>query len=164
MIEPLHETIDVGISTKIIPNSDFKRNKPLEHLMAHHKGEPYMITAISKEPCTDHDVFLKKASRVKLEDAKKFLEQVAKEEYWLPDMRTKIERELKILSNLSEEDKKLPPEKLQRRIEHERRIQSLRLATEELGKQVLHGPYVSMDELKKAQAQQAYLGYGNVHE
>lgn len=48
--------------------------------------------------------------------------------------------------------------------ERERRIKSLRLATEELGKQVQHGPYVSMDELKRAQAQQAYLGYGNTHE
>lgn len=48
--------------------------------------------------------------------------------------------------------------------ERDRRIKSLRLATEEVGKQVQHGLYVSKDELRKAQAQQTYLGYGNTHE
>lgn len=136
MIEPLHETIDVGISTKIIPNSDFKRDKPLEHLMAHHKGEPYMITAISKEPCTNHEQFLTDISRVPLDRAQTFINQIFEQ------------------GDITEEQY----QQQQRKFERERRIQSLRLATEELGKQVQHGPYVSMDELKKAQAQQAYLG------
>ena len=142
MIEPLHETIDVGISTKIIPNSDFKRDKPLEHLMAHHKGEPYMITAISKEPCTNHEQFLTDISRVPLDRAQTFINQIFEQ------------------GDITEEQY----QQQQRKFERQRRIQSLRLATEELGKQVQHGPYVSMDELKKAQAQQAYLGYGNLHE
>lgn len=136
MIEPLHETIDVGISTKIIPNSDFKRDKPLEHLMAHHKGEPYMITAISKEPCTNHEQFLTDISRVSLDRAQTFINQIFEQ------------------GDITEEQY----QQQQLKFERQRRIQSLRLATEELGKQVQHGPYVSMDELKKAQAQQAYLG------
>ena len=158
MIEPLHETIDVGISTKIIPNSDFGQYKPLEHLIAHHKGEPYMITAISKEPCTDHQKFLEHVSRVKLEDAKKFLAQVAEEEYW-SDMHTKIKRESDILSDLNEEEKKLPPEELQYRIECKRRTQLLQSVTEKLDKQVQCRPYVNMEELKQAQAQQASFDY-----
>ena len=136
MIEPLHETIDVGISTKIIPNSDFGQYKPLEHLMAHRKGEPYMITAISKEPCTNHEQWLRDISRVPLGRAQTFINQIFEQ------------------GDITEEQY----QQQQRKFERQRRIQSLRLATEELGKQVQHGPYVSMDELKKAQAQQAYLG------
>lgn len=144
MIEPLHETIDVGISTKIIPNSDFKRDKPLEHLMAHRKGEPYMITAISKEPCTNHEQWLKDISRVSLGRAQTFIKQMGEQGYLSTKQCQQLQQEFAA--------------------ERERRIKSLRLATDKLGKQVQLGPYVSMDELKKAQAQQAYLGYGNLHE
>lgn len=163
MIEARNETIQENVFIKEIPHSDMVVGKSFEHLIKKHKNEPYIIRGKSSENCTDHEKFLER-SRVPLEEAKEFLAQVAKEEYWSLGMRKKIERELKILSNLNEEDKELPPEKLQCKIERQRRIQSLRLATEELGKQVQHGPYVSMDELKKAQAQQAYLGYGNLHE
>lgn len=52
---------------------------------------------------------------------------------------------------------------VQEKSERERRIKSLRLATEKLGKQVQQRPF-SMEELKRAQAQQAYLGYANLHE
>jgi len=144
MIEPLHETIDVGISTKIIPNSDFKRDKPLEHLMAHRKGEPYMITAISKEPCTNHEQWLTDISRVPLGRAQTFIKQMGEQGYLSVEQCTKLQAEFAA--------------------ERERRIKSLRLATDKLGKQVQLGPYVSMDELKKAQAQQAYLGYANLHD
>ena len=159
MIEARNETIQENVFTKEIPDSDMVVGKSFEHLIKKHKDEPYIIRGKSPENCTDHEDFLEHRSRVSLEDAKKFLAQVAKEEYWSPGMRKKIERELEILSNLSEEDKKLPPEELQCKIERQRRIQSLRLATEELGKQVQHGPYASMAELKKAQEQQAIFDY-----
>lgn len=144
IIEPLHETIDVGISTKIIPDSDFGEYKPLEHLMAHRKGEPYIITAISKEPCTDHEQWLKDISRVPLGHAQMFIKQMGEQGYLSEEQCQQLQQEFAA--------------------ERERRIKSLRLATDKLGKQVQLGPYVSMDELKKAQAQQAYLGYGNLHE
>ena len=143
-VEPSDETIDVGISTKIIPNSDCKRDKPLEHLMAHHKGEPYMITAISEEPCTDHELFLKDISRVSLGRAQMFIKQMGEQGYLSPEQCTNLQAEFAA--------------------ERERRIKSLRLATDMLGKPVQRGPYVSMDELKKAQAQLDYFGYPNLHE
>ncbi|MBR3782081.1 MAG: hypothetical protein IKL14_01680 [Alphaproteobacteria bacterium] len=161
MIEARNETIQENVFTKEIPDSDMVVGKSFEHLIKGHEDVPYIIKDISSENCTNHEDFLEHRSRVKLDDAQTFLAQVAEEKCWSPGMRKKIKRELDILSNLSEEDKKLLPEfpeELQRKIERERGIQSLRLATEELGKQVQHGPYVSMDELKKAQAQQAYLG------
>lgn len=164
VIEARNETIQENVFTKEIPDDNIKLGKSFEHLIKKHKDEPYIIRGISSENCTDHQEFLEKRSSVPLEEAKAFLAQVAKEEYWSPSMRAKIERELKILSNLSEEDKKLPKEELQCKIERERRIKSLRLATEELGKQVQRGPYVSMDELKKTQEQRAYFGYGNLHD
>lgn len=171
MIEPRNETIQENVFTKEIPDSDMVVGKSFEHLIKEHNDVPYIIKGISSENCTDHQYFLDHCSRVSLEDAKKFLAQVAKEKYWSPGMRTKIERELnilskierelKILSNLSEEDKKPLPEELQckiesqRRIERQRRIHSLRLAR----KQVQQRPSVSMDELKQAQAQQAFFDY-----
>ena len=133
IIEPRNSTIPKGAFTKRISEDDFQVGKSFKHLMTFRNGEPYMITAKLDEPFIDHDVFLEKASRVKLEDAKKFLAQVAKEEYWSSDMRTKIERELKILS--------------------------LCLATEELGKQVQQRPFSITEELKQARAQQAFFDY-----
>ena len=164
MIEPRNPTVPENQFTGIIPKSEFQVGKPLKHLMKHRNGEPYMITKILDKPYTKHQDFLQDASRVKLSDAKKFLAQAAKEEYLSPEMRTKIERELKILSNLTPEEQKLPEKELQEIIEKKRKIQSLRLATDKLGKQVQLGPYVSMDELKKAQARQAYFGHANLHE
>ena len=66
-----------------------------------------MIVNRSNTLPTNHQDFLKYCSRVTLEDAKTFLAQVAKENYWSTEMRKKIKRELNILSNLSEEGKKL---------------------------------------------------------
>ena len=130
MVEPLIENKDNKVY-KIIPKQDMAFGKSLEHLIDHHKGEPYMIVNISNTLPTNHQYFLQYCSRVKLEDAKKFLAQVAKEEYWSHDndMRTKIERELDILSNLSEEAKKLEAQpdgaqKLQSIIEQRRQEQS----------------------------------------
>ncbi len=163
MVEPLIENKDKNVY-KIIPNQDMAVGKSFEHLIDHHKDEPYMIVNISDTLPTNHEEFLRNCSCVKVKDAITFLAQVAKEEYWSSDMRTKIERELEILSNLSEEEKKLEDQpqgarKLQSIIEQRRQGQSMRLATEELGKQVQQS-----EELKQAQAQQAYLGYGNMHE
>ena len=136
MVEPLIKNKDNKVY-KIIPKQDMAVGKSLEHLIDHHKGEPYMIVNISNTLPTNHQYFLQYCSRVKLEDAKKFLAQVAKEEYWSHDndMRTKIERELDILSNLSEEAKKLEAQpdgaqKLQSIIEQRRQVQSMRQATQ----------------------------------
>ena len=99
MIEPLHETIDVGIPTKIIPESDLERGQSLEHLMAHRKDEPYMITAKSKEPCTDHKEFLENVSSVSLDEAKAFLKLVSKEtEKWPEETLQKIRQEYETIS------------------------------------------------------------------
>lgn len=161
IIEPRNPTFPKGEFTKRISKDDFQVGKSFKHLMTFRNGEPYMITAKRDKPFTDHKVFLKKASRVSLEDAKKFLAQVANEKYWSPGVHKKIERELKILSDLTPEEQELPPEELQeiieekRIIERERRTESLRSATEKLGKQVQQRPF-SMDELKRAQAQQAF--------
>lgn len=158
MVEPLIENKDNKVY-KIIPDQDTAVGKSFEHLIDHHKDEPYMIVNRSDTLPTNHQDFLKDCSRVKVKDAITFLAHVAKEECWSSDMHTKIERELEILSKLSEKDKKLPPEELQSIIEQRRQRQSMRLATEELGKQVQQS-----EELKQAQAQQAYLRYGNMHE
>lgn len=161
IIEPRNNTFPEGEFTKRISKDDFQVGKPFKHLMTFRNGEPYMITAKLDKPFIDHDVFLEKASRVKLDEAQKFLAQVAKEKCWSPGVHKQIERELKILSDLTPEEQELPPEELQeiieekRGIERERRTESLRSATEELGKQVQQRPF-SMDELKRAQAQQAF--------
>ncbi|MFQ6695734.1 MAG: hypothetical protein ACLRFF_01365 [Alphaproteobacteria bacterium] len=161
IIEPRNPTFPKGEFTKRISKDDFQVGKSFKHLMTFRNGEPYMIRAKLDKPFTDHEVFLEKASRVSLEDAKKFLAQVANEKYWSPGVHKQIERELKILSDLTPEEQELPPEELQeiieekRGIERERRTESLRSATEELGKQVQQRPF-SMDELKRAQAQQAF--------
>ena len=60
---------------------------------------------------------------------------MAKEDYWSTEMRKKIKRELNILSNLREEDKKLEDQpdgaqKLQSIIEQRREGQSMRQATQ----------------------------------
>lgn len=163
MIEARNETIQENVFTKEIPHSDMVVGKSFEHLIKKHKDEPYIIRGISSENCTDHEDFLKR-SRVPLEEAKEFLKQVAEEKCWSHGMRKIIKRELKILSDLSEEDKKLLPkfpEELQckiedlRKIERQRRTQSLRLAY----KQVQQRPSVSMDALKQAQAQRAFFDY-----
>lgn len=85
----------------------------------------------------DHNEFLKQASRVPLGRAQTFINQIFEQ------------------GDITEEQY----QQQQRKFERERRIQSLRLATEELGKQVQQRPYVSMDALKQAQAQQAFFDY-----
>ena len=134
MVEPLIENMDNKIY-KIIPNQDLAVGKSFEHLIDHHKDEPYMIVNRSNTLPTNHQDFLKYCSRVRLEDAKTFLAQVAKENYWSTEMRKKIKRELNILSNLSEEGKKLEDQpdgaqKLQSIIEQRRQGQSMRQATQ----------------------------------
>ena len=137
IIEPRNSTIPKGEFTKRISKDDFQVGKPFKHLMTFRNGEPYMITAKLDEPFTDHDVFLEKASCVKLDKAQTFINQIFEQ------------------GDITEEQY----QQQQRKFERQRRIQSLRLATEELGKQVQHGPYVSMAELKKAQEQQAIFDY-----
>ncbi len=93
-----------------------------------------MIVNISDTLPTDHEVFLRECSRVKVEDAIKFLSKVEKEGRWSDKMQKKIKRELEILSNLSEEEKKLEDQpdgaqKLQSIIEQRRQKQSMRQAT-----------------------------------
>ena len=129
IIEPRNNTIPEGEFTKRISKDDFQVGKSFKHLMKFRNGEPYMITAKLDKPFTNHDVFLKKASRVKVEDAITFLAQVAEEGRWSSKMRKKIKRELEILSNLSEEEKKLEDQpdgaqKLQSIIEQRRQEQS----------------------------------------
>ena len=91
----------------------------------------------------DHNEFLKQASRVPLGHAQMFIKQMGEQGYLSMEQCKKLQTEFAA--------------------ERERRIKSLRLATEELGKKVQQRPF-SMEELKQAQAQQAYLGYGNMHE
>ncbi|MBE6460487.1 MAG: hypothetical protein E7007_01090 [Alphaproteobacteria bacterium] len=122
MVEPLIKNKDNKVY-KIIPDQDMAFGKSFEHLIDHHKGEPYMIVNISNTLPTDHEAFLRECSRVKLKDAIKFLSKVEKEGRWSSKMQ-EIKRELNILSNLSEEDKKLPPEELQSIIEQRRKEQS----------------------------------------
>ena len=130
IIEPRNNTFPKGEFTKRISKDDFQVGKPFKHLMTFRNGEPYMITAKLDKPFIDHDVFLEKASRVKLDEAQTFINQIFEQ------------------GDITEEQY----QQQQRKFERERRIQSLRLATEELGKQVKHAPY-------KAQAQQAFFDY-----
>lgn len=136
IIEPRNNTFPKGEFTKRISKDDFQVGKPFKHLMTFRNGEPYMITAKLDEPFIDHDVFLEKASRVKLDRAQTFIKQIFEQ------------------GDITEEQY----QQQQRKFERQRRIQSLRLATEELGKQVQQRPF-SMEELKQAQAQQAFLDY-----
>lgn len=119
MVEPLHKNVD----NKVFQEISAHKGESLEHLIDHHKGEPYMIVNISNTLPTDHEAFLSECSRVKLKDAIKFLSKVEKEGRWSSKMQ-EIKRELEILSKLSEEEKKLPPEKLQSIIEQRRQEQS----------------------------------------
>lgn len=125
MVEPLHENVD----NKVFQEISAHKGESLEHLIDHHKGEPYMIVNISDTLPTDHQAFLRECSRVKVEDAIKFLSKVENEDHWSPEMRKKIKRELNILSNLREEEKKLEDQpdgaqKLQSIIEQRRQEQS----------------------------------------
>lgn len=120
MVEPLHENVD----KKVFQEISAHKGESLEHLIDDHKGEPYMIVNISDTLPTDHQYFLKYCSRVKVEDAITFLSKVEKEGRWSPEMQGIIKRELEILSKLSEEEKKLPPKKLQSIIEQRRQEQS----------------------------------------
>ena len=136
IIEPRNNTFPEGEFTKRISKDDVQVGKPFKHLMTFRNGEPYMITAKLDEPFIDHDVFLEKASRVKLDEAQTFINQIFEQ------------------GDITEEQY----QQQQRKFERQRRIQSLRLATEELGKQVQQRPF-SMEELKKVQEQQAFFDY-----
>lgn len=128
-----------------IPEEEFKAGNKVFHLVGQ-RHQPYMITLIGDANSIfhDHNEFLKQASRVPLGHAQMFIKQMGEQGYLSMEQCTKLQAEFAA--------------------ERERRIKSLRLATENLGKQVQHGPYVSMDELKRAQAQQAYFGHANLHE
>ena len=130
MVEPLHENVDNKVFQEISAQN-FDIGESLEHLIDHHKDEPYMIVNISDTLPTDHEAFLRECSRVKVEDAIKFLSKVEKEGRWSPKMQKIIKRELEILSNLSEEEKKLEDDQpkgtriLQSIIEQRRQEQSM---------------------------------------
>lgn len=121
-----------------IPEEEFKAGNKVFHLVGQ-RHQPYMITLIGDANSIfhNHNEFLKQASRVPLGHAQMFIKQMGEQGYLSVEQCTKLQAEFAA--------------------ERERRIKSLRLATEELGKQVQHGPY-------KAQAQQAYFGYANLHE
>ena len=125
-----------------ITEEEFKAGNKVFHLVGQ-RHQPYMITLIGDANSIfhDHNEFLKQASRVPLGRAQMFIKQMGEQGYLSVEQCTKLQAEFAA--------------------ERERR---LRLATKELGKQVQRGLYVSMDELKKAQAQQAYLGHANLHE
>lgn len=98
MVEPLIENKDKKVY-KIIPKQDMAVGKSFEHLIDHHKGEPYMIVNISDTLPTDHQYFLKYCSRVKLKDAKAFLKLVSKEtEKWPEETLQKIRQEYETIS------------------------------------------------------------------
>lgn len=128
-----------------IPEKEFAAGNKVFHLVGQ-RHQPYMIKLIGDANSIfhNHDDFLKQASRVPLGHAQMFIKQMGEQGYLSTKQCQQLQQEFAA--------------------ERERRIKSLRLATDKLGKQVQLGPYVSMDELKKAQAQQAYLGYGNLHE
>lgn len=133
MVEPLIENKDNKVYKKI-PAQDMAVGKSFEHLIDHHKDEPYMIVNRSDRLPTNHQDFLKYCSRVTLEDAITFLSNVEKEDHWSQEMQKIIKSELEILSNLSEEEKKLEDQpqgarKLQSIIEQRRQGQSMRQAT-----------------------------------
>ena len=128
-----------------IPEKELAAGNKVFHLVGQ-RHQPYMITLIGDANSIfhNHNEFLTQASRVPLSQAQKFIKQMGEQGYLSVEQCTKLQAKFAV--------------------ERERRIQSLRLATEKVRQLAQRGPYVSAVELQKAQELQAHFGNTNLHD